>query len=339
MSNLKLVSMVRCLAIRAAALSVLFVAGCVSARGVAADRVWLERHPETELRVLVWNVDRAFFRDNTGFQQVLGAVDADLLILDEMPPGVSDSAIAKGLPARRVSWQVLYGTGGGPHQRASIAARLPLQRVSEFDHLAYPSDRLEGWLKPVRADRQQRARETLLAGVAAVGGIIELKGRRVLVVAVDLQCCGDSVQSPEEDRRRFESLAIRQAIDGTAAGSKVDAVLLGGDFNTVNGNEPIRIMQHGMTQRTFLVPADVSHRGSDTKWTWDGRGTPYPSRQIDYVLHSDSLIVLQAQVFDTEDLALELSESLGLAPQLSRSLSPHRPVVLDLRWRSTRKPQ
>jgi hypothetical protein len=68
-------------------------------------------------------------------------------------------------------------------------------------------------------------------------------------------------------------------------------------------------------------------------WTWDGRGTPYPSRQIDYLLHSGRLEVLQARVFDSEDLSPERQLALGLPADLSRSLSPHRPIVVDLRWR------
>ena len=225
--------------------------GCLSVQRAPAKSDWLERHPDTALRVLVWNVDRKFFSDNAAFQRVLRAVNADLLILDEMPGGVSADSIAGGLPATREPWHVVYGIGGGAHQRASIATHHPLQRKLEFDQLTYPTDRFARWLAPVRADRQERARDALLAGVAAVGGIIEVNGRRVLVVGVDLQCCGDGIDSPEEERRQFESLAIRRAINDIAGAQKIDAMIVGGDFNTVNGNAPISIMQRGATQIDF----------------------------------------------------------------------------------------
>lgn len=299
-----------------------------------AERVWLARHPDTALRVLVWNVDRTFFRENAGFQRVLDAVDADLLILDEMPAGVSASEIADALPAKSTPWQVLYGSGGGPHQRASISVRAPLQRVPEFDHLAYPRARFDEWVKAVPPEKQLRALGSLEAGVATVAGVVEWQGHRLLVVGLDLECCGESVDSPQEQRRQFEAGAIRAAIDAVAEGLKIDAVLVGGDFNNVQGDAPVRIMQRGASASTSLTYPTPRHRGNTAAdWTWDGRGTPFPSRRIDHVLHSDRLVVLQSQVFDSEDLAPRQQQTLKLDADLSRSLSPHRPVVVDLGWR------
>jgi hypothetical protein len=299
----------------------------------AAEAQWLPRPQEAALRLAVWNVDGAFFRNTAGFQQALRAIDADVLILDEMPGDTSAALIAEALPPGDAPWHVLYGTGGGPHQRASIAARRPLQRVAELDRLAYPPARFESWLSVVPPKWRAQARAALDAGVPAVGGVLELDGRRVLIGGVDLQCCGKDAAGPEEDRRRFESGAMRAALDRAAAGRTVDALLVGGDFNTVNGDAPVAIMQRGASAPTSLRIAHARHRGSDAIWTWDGRGTPYPSRQIDYALHSERLIVLQAQVFDTEDLSPESAQALQLDAGLSRSLSPHRPVVVDFRWR------
>ncbi len=326
-------SPLRHLSALAIALALLCTSCITITDGAPADREWLARHPGTTLRVLVWNIDRAFLERNAGFQQVLRAADADLLILDEMAPGLTAAAIAAGLPADGDRWQVLYGTGGGPNQRASIAARVPMTRIPEFDRFGYPPERIESWLTSVPPDRRQRAREELESGVAVVAGVIELNGRRLLVVGLDLQCCGDGANSPAEDRRQFESRAIRDAIDVTASEWNVDAVLSGGDFNTAGGDAPITIMQRGATQRFSLAVVEARHRGSDAIWTWDGRGTPYPSSRLDYLLHSDGLVVLQAQVFDAEVLDPVLLESLGISPDLSVALSSHRPVVVDFRWR------
>lgn len=319
------------------ALSVLScLSGWAHAESGDAERVWLARHPDTVLRVLVWNVDRSFFRERAGFQQVLDVIDADLLILDEMPSGVSAGEIADGLPAGTGPWQALYGNGGGSHQRASIAARAPLQRMPEFDQLPYPRARFDEWIKVVAPEKRQRVLGSLEAGVAAVGGVVIYDGRRVLVVGLDLECCGDELNSPQEQRRQFESRAIRTAIDTVAERLNVDAVLVGGDFNTVSGDAPIQIMQRGARPQTTLTHPTPRHRGNITAdWTWDGRGTPFPSRQIDYLLHSDHLVVLQSQVFDSEDLAPDDQRALKLDAGLSRSLSPHRPVVVDFGWRET----
>jgi endonuclease/exonuclease/phosphatase (EEP) superfamily protein YafD len=318
----------------ALALALLCAAGMARADGAVEEKQWLPRHPDTELRVLAWNVARNFFHDNDAFQRVLRAVDADLLILDEMPEGVSADMIADGLPEGDTPWQAVYGSGGGPHQRASIAARVPLQRIPGFDRLAYPRARIEDWLQSVPAQAQPHVRASLEAGVAAVAAVVEIEDRRLLVVGLDLQCCGDSADSPQEQRRRFESRAIRGAIDAVADSLKVDAVLVGGDFNTVQGDAPVTLMQRGASVPISLREADARHRGDGAAdWTWDGRGTPFPSRQLDYLLHSDRLRVVQAQIFDSEDLAPEQQKALHLDSELSRSLSEHRPVVVDFAWR------
>ena len=315
------------------ALVMLAIAVIARADAAPSKPVWLARHPDTALRVLVWNVDRTFFRENDGFQRVLDTIDADLLILDEMPAGVSGEEIASSLPARAAPWHVLYGTGGGPHQRASIALPSPLQRVPEFDQLPYPRERFEEWVKVVPPAKQQRALGSLEAGVATVAGVVEHSGRRLLVVGLDLECCGDSADSAQEQRRQFESRAIRAAIDAVAEPLKVDAVLVGGDFNPVNSTAPLDIMYRGANARTSLVAVEARHRGKNgAAWTWNGRETPYPSGRLDYLMHSSALVVLQSQIFDSDDLDTDEQRALGIEPGLSHTLSPHRPIVVDFAW-------
>jgi endonuclease/exonuclease/phosphatase family metal-dependent hydrolase len=306
---------------------------CLGGVARADDAAWLPRHPDTDLRLVVWNVDREFLAQNADFQRVLRAIDADLLILDEMQSETSAARIAAGLPRADAPWHVLYGEGGGAHQRASIAARVPLERLAQFDEMPYPPDRFDEWLVDVPEQHRRRARSALESGVAAVGGVASFGERRVLVVALDLQCCGHEKDSVEELRRRFETTSIRTAIDAVAKATSFDAVLVGGDFNTVSGDTPIRIVSAGATSATSLAIVDARHRDGTTTWTWDGRGTPFPSRRIDYALHSPQLVVLQSQVFDTEDLDAEAARRLQLPSELSGELSPHRPVVVDLAWR------
>ncbi len=309
------------------------LAGCTHGNRRDTSPQWLARHPDTDLRVLVWNVDRRFFEKNADIQRVLKAVDADLLILDEMPAGASAKLIESALPDGRRPWRSLYGVGGGMHQRASISARARVRGLPAFNGMPYPPERFDDWMSEIPERKRARVRDSLKAGVSAVGGIVKWQGRRILVVGLDLECCGDSADGPAEQRRQFEARAIRAAIDAVTARMRVDAILVGGDFNAVQGLAPIELLERGPSAKTTLTHPTPRHRGPDASdWTWDGRGTPFPSKQIDYLLHSPRLRVLQSQVFDTEDLAADQQQALQLEAELSKSLSPHRPIVVDLGW-------
>ena len=299
---------------------------------------WLPRAPQTALRVLTWNVERAFLQRNADFQRVLRAIDADVLVLDEMASDLSAEQIAAAMPPHRAPWQAVYGTGGGPHQRASIVTTHALERVPAFDRLAYPEARYDTWLSIVPAQGQARARASLDAGVAAVGGVVAVDGRRLLVVGLDLQCCGSTPEGPEEARRRFEAQSIRDAIDRMAATLDVDGILVAGDFNAVQGSAPVDLLSRGPDASTSLTAVSARHRGHAVDWTWSGEGTPFPSGRLDFVLHSDALVPLQAQVFASEDLDAQTRAALGVTPALSQSLSPHRPVVVDFGWRAATTP-
>jgi len=299
----------------------------------AETPAWLPRAPQTVLRVLTWNVERAFLSRNADFHRVLRAVDADVLVLDEMAADLSAAQIAAAMPPRGAPWQAVYGSGGGPHQRASIVTTHSLEAVPAFDRLAYPAARYDAWLSVVPPETQARARASLDAGVAAIGGVVDVDGRRLLVVGLDLQCCGDTPESAQEDRRRFEAQSIRSAIDAIAGSRDLDGIVVAGDFNAVQGSAPVDLLRAGPDAVTSLVAVEARHRGHDVQWTWSGEGTPFPSGRLDFVLHSGALVPLQAQVFDSEDLDASTQAALGIAPGLSQSLSAHRPVVVDFGWR------
>lgn len=298
----------------------------------SAAPVWLPRHPDASLRVLVWNVSRdSFFEHAAGFRRVLDAVEADLLMLDEMPGTTRAATIARSLPRGEPRWNVVYGSAGGRHQRASLAARFGLERIAAFDALGYDPVQAADWRRRAPAHLQARLDDTLPGGVPAVGAVFERDGRRVLAVGLDLQCCGDEAGSWEEERRLAEATAIRAALDATLAQGGIDAMLVGGDFNVVGGPAPLHALQ-GAGETLPLQAVDVRHRDGVATWTWDGRGTPFRSSRIDYLLHSAALRPLQAQVFDTEDLSDAEQKALDLPAGLSMNLSQHRPLVVDFAW-------
>lgn len=298
----------------------------------SATPAWLPRHPDTTLRVLVWNVSRdSFFENAAGFRRVLDAAGADLLMLDEMPGTTRPAAITRDLPRGEPRWNVVYGSAGGRHQRASPAARFALDRIAAFDRLVYDPAQAADWRRRAPAPLQARLDDTLPGGVPAVGAIFERDGRRVLAVGLDLQCCGDEPGSWEEERRLAEAAAIRATLDATLAAGGIDAVLLGGDFNVVGGPAPRAILQ-GAGGALPLQAVDVRHRDGVATWTWDGRGTPFSSSRIDYLLHSAALRPLQSQVFDSEDLSAAERKALDVPADLSATLSQHRPLVVDFAW-------
>jgi len=83
-----------------------------------------------------------------------------------------------------------------------------------------------------------------------------------------------------------------------------------------------------------LIPVEIYHLDGSTSWTWDGRGTPFPSRALDFQLYSPrSLKVRQGFILDSEDLPAEELEQYGLQPGTSGTLSDHRPLVVEYNWR------
>lgn len=297
------------------------------------------RAPGTEFRAVVWNVSREhFFEQREGFIAVLDAIDADLVVLDEMPADRDAQAVIAILGALDrpgdPPWQAVYGSSGD-NQRAVIAVRGQASPLASFRHLPYPPSYL-AWARRLRLPpaQQQRLLRNLAAGIAAGAAEVRIGERRLLVVGVDLQCCGDSDDAWEEKRRFVEVRAIRRLLEQAWDARQPSAVIVAGDLNAVRGRRIVRALQGSEARpaRQLLV-APARHADGESTWTWDGRGTPFPSRPIDFLLHSRELESLQALVFDSETMSEAQRRQLGLAADQMRGLSEHRPVVVDLRWR------
>jgi endonuclease/exonuclease/phosphatase family metal-dependent hydrolase len=299
----------------------------------------LPRAEGSDFRALVWNVSREkFFEHQQDYLLALRAIDADLLIFDEMPGGRGADEVAAVLRNLNApgdpDWQVAYGSSGD-NQRAVIALRGDVEPLRQFQHLPYPP-RFAAWMRklPLNPYQRQRLDQNLDAGIGAFAAQVRIGGRRVIVVGVDLQCCGDSDDAWEERRRYVEARAIRSVLDRVWSARKPDAVIVAGDFNAVRGRRPVNLMQ-GDEKRPErrLAIADARHANGKDNWTWDGRGTPFPSRAIDFMLLSRSLRVLQALVFDPETMSETARQSLDLDAEMFRPMSEHRPVVVDFAWR------
>jgi hypothetical protein len=288
----------------------------------------MPRHGDTTLRVLTWNVSReAFFDGGERTEHLLGATAADILLLDEMSKEATPTTLAalldRALPGS--PWHVVIGEPNGKLERGSISSRWPLQRAERFDGLHYQQRDIDRWIA-AGGEHAERLRKTLPLGVAVAAAIAEIEGQHVLLVSFDLQCCGDSPKAWEESRRLVEARLIRQAIDATVAATKVDAIILGGDANNVQGDEVLRILQGSPPD---LADSDARREdGSD--WTWDGRGTPFQSKKMDHLMHSPSLRAVASRVLDPEGWPEAWLTRYGVQREWSGQVSAHRAVVVDL---------
>lgn len=299
----------------------------------------LERTPGTELRVMVWNVSRdQFFDHQKAYIKVLRAIDADVLILDEMPGHRSIQEVRSVLGQLDTSdeseWQIAYGTSGD-NQRTVFALHGQLQALDEFAFLPYPDNfRTELQALAKNSHQQLAMKQSLDGGIASFGVEAQLGERRALLVGVDLQCCGDSDDAWEEQRRLVEAAQIRVALDQAWTHRKVDGVIVAGDFNAVRGRQALRPIQGDADSGSaYLAVAEAAHANGTDVWTWDGRGTPFPSRPLDFILHNDGLRLLSALVFDPETMSAGQRRRLGLNRESLVALSGHRPVVADFAWR------
>ena len=305
---------------------------------------WLKalgRTPGATFRALVWNVHgSSFVKAPADFRAVVRAVDPDILLLDEVAGSSSEQELRGSLRGIRggedTIWHVAFGAGGG-YQRSVIASRLPVTPAPDFAWIAYPSPAADSLLDMV-ADGTQKARleKNLAEGVGTNAAVVEAGGRTLLVVVADFQCCGNGPASWQEQRRRLEGRLIHRAVQLAVQHTPVSGVLLGGDLNPVAGETPLDTLRQPLNEHHgSLVLTEPRHLFSDATWTWDGRGTRFPSSALTRMLYGPrSLEALRGFVFDTEDLPSTVVHQLGLRSSVSKELSDQRPVIVDFRWRN-----
>lgn len=300
------------------------------AAATQATAAWPERADEAELRVLSWNVAREqLFASPQLSARLLRLVDADVLLLDELPEAASEARLRALLieadPATR--WNIVLGAMGGNHERSAVVSRWPLQPLPAFSRLDYRRAELQRWQRAATG----RQRGPLLPRMSAAAALAQVGERDLLLVAFDMQCCGDAPESWEEQRRRREADLLRAAIESSVREQRPDALVVAGDANTVQGAAPIeRLRAAALPSPLQVAPARRVRAGSD--WTWDGRGTPFPSRRMDYQLFAAPLSVLSARIVDSEELSAAEQARLQLSADSASRLSPHRPLVVDYRF-------
>lgn len=298
----------------------------------------LGRAPGTSFRVLAWNVSRRNLLDRKDrFARVLAAARPDIILLDEAPAGAAEEIadLLSGLPGPDgEGWHLLYGEAGGP-QRGVIASRRPVIAVQELEEISYPDSLFErlqsmgGRSRPLGFGGPE-------AGLPALGGLIELEDARLLIVTLDLQCCGNGAETVEEYLRQIEVTAIHEALTEALARYRggVDAVIVAGDFNLVGSREPLEAMLRGLdVDGSGLAVAEALQLDGLSNATWDGGSGPFPPARLDFMLFGDASLRLErAFVLDTRDLTGEWLDHHGLRAEDTERASDHLPVVADFSW-------
>ena len=292
------------------------------------------------VRVLAWNVSSdAFVRDPAAFRALLSRADADILLLDEVAPGTTEAQLRAALAGRRREdsddWHIAVGRSGG-RQRGVIVSRQPLERLPELSEaVPYPPRERDRIHKRMIAANADRPGYSMDGGVPVNGAILRAGARRLLVVVLDLQCCGNDPAGWEEDRRRVETREIRARIEQALGRTNVDGVIVAGDFNLVSTPLPMVILSGPYPlPHAGLIAAELRHLDGTETWTWDGRGTPFPSRPMDFVLYSPHALRLRTgYILDSADLGRAELDRFVLETDSAGRLSKHLPLVAEFEWR------
>lgn len=296
----------------------------------------LAHPPLTDFRVVSWNVGReTLFEHPDAYGAMLRPLTPDLLMLDEVAGGHSveevESILNRVLPGD-VPWRAVYGTSGGS-QRGVIAVRGPAPVVAPAfaGELPYP-DSARALVPAGDSAAAAWLESRLRAHVPVTGAVVQVGGRRLLAVTVDLES-GGAPGSPKDRLRRIEALAIRDALAATVRAGGVDGVLLAGDFNLVGSTDPLQILASGpdvdgSVLRT-LLPLRLDGASAAT---WENPEEPFVAGRLDYVLVGDARLGSGGGfVFRPADLAPAWRARHGVAEDASR-VTDHLPVVSDLGW-------
>ena len=301
---------------------------------------YADQEPDRSFRLVSWNISGdSFVTHGDSFLAIMRHTRPDVLVLDEVLPSATSGQLQEMLtkidPQDERPWNVDYGASGG-RQRGVIASRLPIERSFAFTGvIPYPPGPRETIAAQMTEQDHQWIRYSMEGGIPVNGAIVVVDEQRLLVVAVDLQCCGGAADDWQEFRRQLEAKVINRLINTEFSLRKIDAIVLAGDLNAVATNYPVELLMGGKkAPQNKLLHAEILHLDGSSTWTWDGRSTPFASSILDYQFYSAAALVLvDSYVFDSEDLDAETLTTLELQPGTSRQMSRHRPLVADYSWR------
>jgi endonuclease/exonuclease/phosphatase family metal-dependent hydrolase len=294
--------------------------------------------PEGSVRVAQWNVaSESFVQNAEDFARVLAAIEPDVILLDEVTGSITPDASRAFFALEPLSglgaWQFVLGASGG-RQRTVVAARdREIRPAESMETVRYPEGALEALGGAIPPDFGRLLELEAARGISSTGAWVEVGGREVLFVPVDLQSQGWT-GSPHDQLRTLQARTVNEYVLAELGGRSAP-VVIGGDLNLVGSRDPLLALIAGLDMdRSDLTPVDAERLGERTYATWrNPRGLFAPGR-LDFLLVPGSAAsVATSSVFTTEDLGEETLVRLGLERDLSVSISDHLVVVADLRLR------
>lgn len=265
------------------------------------------------IRLVSWNAERgSLFERPEPFVRILNALRPDVIAFQELGFETTSAGLADWLDTHVPiphGWTVEVASGTGTGVATRTAGVMPGE-----EHVVIDGDE-----RPVRAT-------SLITAV---------QDRRLLVWSLHLKCCG-RIGGPEDQRRLDEAKAIYRAMREARYDAMPRGLVIVGDFNIVGTRTPVDFLMDDndldSSDLQELLPLRLTDAGDAT--TWRSPGAAFLPGRLDVALVSDSsLEVIDTFIFDTEGLAAETCEALGLNGDDCAQASDHLPVVIDLRWR------
>jgi len=292
-------------------------------RPLNSDTDPLAKQDPSNLRVMSLNAQHAhMLDDDERAGRIMRALKPDVILLQELTDRTRaddvESLLNRHAPPAEGRWQVRIGEGGG-NLRCGIATHLPFEQVEALRVVGYPD------------------RENYFMRQAAL--LITHQEHTLLAVSIHLRCCGGAT-GREEETRMVEVQQLRNAMDPLRDSRTFQGIVIGGDFNLVGTRRPLDMLAAGGDlDGSNLTPAQPLQLDRRSNATWSDPSQPFVPGRLDYVVTSDATLdVKTAFVFDTADLAQRWLMHHDLMEGDSIALSDHRPVVVDLAWKTLAGP-
>ncbi len=320
-----------------------FRATAKTARRDASGIAPLRRLVGTDLRIVTWNVSRSDFVENPDpFSRVLAALRPDVIILDEIPPELTDEMFKEFLNRTFIGngWNFHIGPDG-VSQRTAIASTFDIAPVEHFRKVEYTEQDVQQIVSlnervgtiHSREGAADRVRAWLDSTVPASAVLVQTADGTIMVGGVDLQCCG-GYKTAEDERRKIEAARVNEAVRSAVREGNVDAVVLGGDYNLVGDPEVLAIAGRDADPAGGdLVRVRAYQIDGLTDTTWANPDEPFVPGRLDYLLYSrKSLALKRGFVLDSSDLAPRWQAYYGVRAGDTAEASDHSPVVGDFQW-------
>jgi hypothetical protein len=295
---------------------------------------------DSSFRVLSWNISGDIYvSKQSEFRSLLKWSDPDIVLLDEVTPSADPMKLTNALTGLRSDdhtvWNINFSKSGG-RQRTIIASRVYQETIPEFSAIVpYPDEGRQRVLSIVPAEKRDHIKHSMNDGIPVNAAVILIDKKRLLVVITDLQCCGNGPESWEELRRRVEAREIRRLIRQVLKHTTVDGVILAGDFNLVESTFPFALLTGPYpSPHSGLIPAELYHPDGITTWTWDGRGTPFPSNTLDYQFYGPWGLKMQSGfILNSEELPTDVLDRYELESNTVGRTGTHRPLLVEYSWK------